>query len=146
MFSVPIKKGVRRGILILLTADEVTQLTAYVVAERLHAKPDLVLGYTAGRTMERLFTATPTTKEQNVETFGGKLSEVPKRAFAMGVGIILEAKKTFLIVTGERKGNILAEATEGLITAMISATALQPHPNRKVIVNETAAERLRGRD
>ena len=51
-----------------------------------------------------------------------------------------------MLVTGERKASILAKATEGPITAMISATALQLHPDCKVIVDEAAAAELQGSD
>ncbi len=88
---------------------------------------------------------TPTTREQNAEFFGGA-EFVPERALTMGVGTILEAKEIVMLVTGERKAAILAQATEGPITAMISATALQLHPNCKVIVDEAAATELQGQD
>ena len=44
-----------------------------------------------------------------------------------------------MVVTGEKKADILAKATEGPVTSMISASALQLHPNCKVIVDEAAA-------
>ncbi len=98
------------------------------------------------RSRTRDKTLTPTTREQNAEMFGEELSEVPRRALTMGVGTILDAKEVLLVVTGEKKAGILASATEGPITAMISATALQLHPNCKVIVDEAAAAKLAGRD
>ena len=64
----------------------------------------------------------------------------------MGVGTILEAREIFMVVTGAHKSKILATATEGPITSMVSATALQLHPHCVVIVDEAAAERLSGRD
>ena len=88
---------------------------------------------------------TPTTRSQNAEFFGGA-EHVPERALTMGVGTILEAKEILMLVTGEAKASILAKATEGPITAMISATALQLHPNCKVVVDEAAATALQGQD
>lgn len=96
------------------------------------------------RTQEKVLT--PTTRAQNAELFGGDLGAVPKRALTMGVGTILEAREILLVVTGEKKAAILAKAAEGPITTMISATALQLHPNCKVIVDEAAAAKLEGRD
>ena len=96
------------------------------------------------RTREKALT--PRTREQNATFFEGGLSEVPKRALTMGVGTILDAKEIVLLVTGESKAEILAKATEGPITSMISATALQLHPNCKVIVDEAAATKLQNRD
>ena len=95
------------------------------------------------RTREKALT--PTTREQNAEFFGGA-EHVPKRALTMGVGTILEAGEIIMVVTGESKAAILAQATEGPVTAMISATALQLHPNCKVIVDEVAAVHLQGQD
>ena len=87
----------------------------------------------------------PITLQQNAQFFGGA-EHVPKRALTMGVGTILEAKEILMVVTGEAKADILAKATEGPITAMISATALQLHKNCKVIVDEAAATYLQGKD
>jgi glucosamine-6-phosphate deaminase len=50
------------------------------------------------------------------------------------------------LATGRAKASILAKAVEGPITAMISASAMQLHPNCKVIVDEEAARELKGRD
>ena len=87
----------------------------------------------------------PLTLQQNAQFFGGA-EHVPKRALTMGVGTILEAKEILTVVTGKAKADILAKATEGPITAMISATALQLHGNCKVIVDEEAATYLQGKD
>ena len=95
------------------------------------------------RTREKALT--PTTRRQNAAFFGGA-ERVPERALTMGVGTILDALEVVLIVTGGAKAEILAKATEGPITAMISATALQLHPNCTVIADEAAAARLAGRD
>jgi glucosamine-6-phosphate deaminase len=86
----------------------------------------------------------PLTLQQNAQFFGGA-DKVPKQALTMGVGTILEAREILMVVTGKRKASILARATEGPITAMISATALQLHGNCKVIVDEDAATELQGK-
>jgi glucosamine-6-phosphate deaminase len=89
---------------------------------------------------------TPTTRRQNAVLFGGDPERVPKRALTMGVGTILDAAELLLLVTGAPKAGILARAVEGPITAMVSASAIQLHANCKVIVDETAASQLQGRD
>lgn len=89
---------------------------------------------------------TPTTREQNAPHFGGDPAAVPERALTMGVGTILAARELLMVVTGERKAEVLARATEGPITSMVSATALQLHPHCVVIVDEAAASRLEGRE
>lgn len=88
----------------------------------------------------------PVTRQQNAAFFGNDPEKVPTWALTMGVGTILEAREIIMIVTGRRKADILAQATEGPLTAMISATALQLHPNCKVIIDEAAATHLKGTD
>jgi glucosamine-6-phosphate deaminase len=87
----------------------------------------------------------PLTRQQNAEMFGGDPNKVPKRAVTMGVGTILDARELLLLATGRAKASILAKAVEGPITAMISASAVQLHPNCKVIVDEEAARELKER-
>jgi glucosamine-6-phosphate deaminase len=88
----------------------------------------------------------PLTRQQNAEMFGGDQDKVPKRAVTMGVSTILDARELLLLATGRAKASILAKAVEGAITAMISASAIQLHPNCKVIVDEEAAHELKDRD
>jgi glucosamine-6-phosphate deaminase len=87
----------------------------------------------------------PLTLQQNAQFFGGA-AKVPKQALTMGVGTILEAREILMVVTGQKKASILAKATEGPITAMISATALQLHGRCKVVVDEDAATELQGKE
>lgn len=89
---------------------------------------------------------TPTTRAQNAGMFGGDAEQVPKRALTMGVGTILKARELILLATGSAKASIIARAVEGPITSMVSASALQLHPNCKVIVDEEAAAQLQGRE
>jgi glucosamine-6-phosphate deaminase len=96
------------------------------------------------RTREKALT--PVTRRQNAAMFGGDPDKVPKRALTMGVGTILDSRELLLLATGGAKASILAKAVEGPITAMISASAMQLHPNCKVIVDEEAARELKERD
>jgi glucosamine-6-phosphate deaminase len=89
---------------------------------------------------------TPTTRMQNAEMFGGDVERVPKRALTMGVGTILQAHELILLATGAAKAGIVAKAVEGPITSMVSASAIQLHPNCKVIVDEAASDELLGRE
>jgi len=88
----------------------------------------------------------PLTLQQNAGMFGGDPDKVPKRALTMGVGTILDARELLLLATGGAKASILAKAVEGPITAMISASAIQLHPNCKVIIDEDAARELKERE
>ncbi len=96
------------------------------------------------RTREKALT--PATLKQNAPLFGGGKNAVPRRALTMGIGTILEASHILTLVTGAEKASILAKAVEGPMTSMVSASALQLHPDCKVIVDEAAAKRLRGKD
>lgn len=92
------------------------------------------------RTRDKMLTET--TRRQNAAPFGGDPAAVPARALTMGVGTILEARDILLLATGAAKAAIVAKAIEGPITAMISATALQLHPNCRIVLDEEAAADL----
>lgn len=100
----------------------------------------------AFRSRTRDKSLTPTTRQQNAAMFGGRLEDVPPRALTMGVGTILDARELLVLVTGSAKSKILARAVEGPIAAMVSASAIQLHPNCKVVTDEEAARDLQGRD
>ena len=89
---------------------------------------------------------TPTTRRQNAPMFGDDPQAVPARALTMGIATILEAREICLLATGAEKAEVLARAVEGPVTSMISASALQLHPNVKVVVDEAAGARLEGRE
>jgi glucosamine-6-phosphate deaminase len=99
----------------------------------------------AMRSRTRVKALTPQTIEQNAAFFGGP-EGVPRRAVTMGVGTVLEAKRCILLATGAEKAGVIAEAVEGPVTSMISATALQLHERCTVIVDEEAAGRLKNRE
>jgi len=95
------------------------------------------------RTREKALS--PITIEQNKHLFPNP-EEMPKRAITMGVGTILEANECIALVTGKHKSKILAESVEGPFTAMISATALQLHPNCIFVADEEAATDLKQKE
>jgi glucosamine-6-phosphate deaminase len=95
----------------------------------------------AMRSRTRVKALTPTTLKQNACFFGGE-ERVPRRAITMGVGTILECRRCLLLATGESKAKVIAQAVEGPITSMVTATALQLHPHCTVIVDEAAAAQL----
>jgi glucosamine-6-phosphate deaminase len=71
---------------------------------------------------------------------------MPRRAYTAGVGTVLDAKKVVQLITGKRKAAIAAAAIEGPMTAMISSSALQLHPDTIIILDEEAAAELKLRD
>ena len=97
------------------------------------------------RSRTRAKTLTPQTMAANSPLFGDQ-ARMPQRALTMGVGTILDSKRCVLLATGTTKADILAKAVEGPITAMVSASALQLHPQCTIVVDEEAAVRLEGKD
>lgn len=97
------------------------------------------------RSRTRVKSLTPTTIQQNAGQFDGP-GKVPRRAITMGVGTILECRRCILLATGTDKAGIVAQAVEGPITSMISATALQLHPRCTVVVDYGASSELKGVD
>ena len=96
------------------------------------------------RSRTRQKALTPTTLAQNAPMFGGDPDQVPRRAITMGVGTIQDSRRCLMLVTGAAKAAILAQSVEGPITSMVTASALQLHPNCQVIVDEEAAAALQG--
>ena len=84
---------------------------------------------------------TPATYAQNSVYFNPPES-MPKRAFTMGVGTILDAERIVMLITGAKKAGIAAKAIEGPVTSMVTGSAIQLHPNTVVILDEAAAAEL----
>jgi glucosamine-6-phosphate deaminase len=93
----------------------------------------------------RLKVLTQETIEDNRRSFAPG-EEVPECAITMGIGTILEAKKILLLATGEAKAETVAEAIEGPITASVTASCLQMHPDVTFVIDEAAAGRLKQRE
>ncbi|HID95367.1 MAG TPA: glucosamine-6-phosphate deaminase [Candidatus Latescibacteria bacterium] len=93
----------------------------------------------------RLKTLTEETIRDNARFFSS-MEEVPKFAITMGVGTILEARRCLLLANGSKKAKVLAQAIEGPITAQVTASALQLHPNVIVIADEEATSELKRKD
>ena len=64
----------------------------------------------------------------------------------MGIGTILEARKILLLATGPSKAAPVAKSIEGPVTAAVSASALQLHPDVTFIIDDAAAAQLTQRD
>jgi len=84
---------------------------------------------------------TPATYLQNSKYFTPP-EAMPKRAFTMGVGTIMDAKRIVMLITGSAKAGIAAKAIEGPVTAMVTGSALQLHPAAVVILDQAAAGML----
>ncbi|NOX57209.1 MAG: glucosamine-6-phosphate deaminase [Planctomycetes bacterium] len=93
----------------------------------------------------RLKTLARQTIEDNARFFD-KVEDVPIYAITMGVGTILEARRLVLVANGEKKADAVAKMIEGPVTSMITASALQLHPDAHVFIDEDAASKLTMRD
>lgn len=90
----------------------------------------------------RLKVLTKDTIEDNRKFFDPH-EPVPECSITMGIGTILEAKRILLLATGSAKAAPIADAIEGPITASITASALQLHPDVTFIVDRDAGSRLK---
>ena len=89
----------------------------------------------------RLITLDKVTRSDAASDFFGE-DNVPRRAITMGVGTILSANEIFIIAYGEHKAEIVNEAIEGEISAIVSASYLQEHPRSRFILDRAAAQML----
>ncbi len=89
----------------------------------------------------RIKTLARQTIEDNARFFD-RIEDVPVFAITMGVGTILEARQIILLANGEKKAEAVAKAIEGPITSMITASALQLHPDCTVYLDRAAASKL----
>ena len=67
---------------------------------------------------------------------------MPRYAITMGVGTILDTRHCLMLANGEKKADVVAQAIEGPVSAMVTASALQLHPQATVILDEAAASKL----
>ena len=64
--------------------------------------------------------------------------DMPRRAFTMGVGTILRARRILLIASGAKKAGAVKNAVCGPVTPRVAASALQLHGDVTVIGDEDA--------
>ncbi len=82
----------------------------------------------AGDSRTRLVEIAEETRKVNAEKFfGGDVSKVPDKAISMGIGTILEAKKIFLLASGESKRKIMEHLLPNVQTG--HAPSLHPTTN-----------------
>ncbi len=93
----------------------------------------------------RIKTLTAETARANAGGFADP-AQVPRLALTIGVGTILDARRCLLLATGSAKAAIIQRAVEGPVSAQITASALQLHPDARVVLDEAAAARLERAD
>src|SRR5258707_3950666 len=93
----------------------------------------------------RLKTLSKQTIDDNAPFFERRES-VPLYAITMGVGTILDARRLVLVASGKAKARAIAQAVEGTVTSLVTASALQLHREATVIVDDAAAPGLTMRE
>jgi glucosamine-6-phosphate deaminase len=93
----------------------------------------------------RLKVLSKETIEDNRKFFASE-EEIPQCAITMGIGTILEAKRILLLASGSSKATSIAQAIEGPVTASVTASALQLHPDVTFIVDPQAGAQLKHHD
>ena len=80
---------------------------------------------------------------QDNRKFFASDDQIPQCAITMGIGTILESKRILLLASGSAKASAIAQAIEGPLTASVTASALQLHPDVTFIVDRDAAAELK---
>ena len=93
----------------------------------------------------RIKTLARSTIHDNARFFE-KIEDVPIYGITMGVGTILEARKILFLANGTSKADAVAKAIEGPVTSMITASALQLHPDVTAYLDRAAAGKLEMRE
>lgn len=93
----------------------------------------------------RLKTLAKQTIDDNARFFA-KPTDVPIYCITMGVGTILEARKILLLANGRNKAAAVAQAIEGPVSCMNTASALQLHSDVRTYLDNEAASQLKMRE
>lgn len=84
-------------------------------------------------------------QERTIEAnkrFFASADEVPKQAYTMGIGTIMQAKKILIIASGEDKADIIRDAFFGPVTPRVPASILQFHPDVTLVADASALSKI----
>ncbi len=84
---------------------------------------------------------TENTIKDNARLFSD-ISEVPKKAFTMGIKQIMQAKQILILASGKNKAEAVYNMAHGKVTEEVPASVLQLHPNCILIADKEAASKL----
>ena len=93
----------------------------------------------------RIKTLSKETIDDNARFFNKK-EDVPVYAITMGVGTVLEARKLILLANGANKAKAIADAIEGPVSCMCTASVLQLHPDSELFLTEDTTSELKMKD
>ena len=86
-------------------------------------------------------TLAESTVKDNARLFDD-ISEVPRKAFTMGIRQIMQAKKILILASGANKAEAVCKMAKGEVTESVPASVLQLHPDCTLIVDRAAAANL----
>lgn len=89
----------------------------------------------------RLVDLTDETIQANKRNFESE-SDVPKKAFSMGIGSILNSKQIILMAFGENKADAIKATLHGDVTTDVPASVLKNHSNTVILLDKAAASQL----
>lgn len=90
----------------------------------------------------RIKTLSRETIEANAPLFDS-IEDVPTYAITMGVGTVLESRRIVFLANGAHKADAVAATVEGPVTSLVTASALQLHPDALCFLDRAAASKLR---
>jgi glucosamine-6-phosphate deaminase len=90
----------------------------------------------------RVKTLTAQTRADNARFFDDP-DDVPRHVITQGLGTIRDARHLVLMASGAGKAEAVAATVEGPVSASCPASVLQLHPHVTVVLDPTAASRLR---
>ena len=70
------------------------------------------------------------------------ISEVPRKAYTMGIKQIMQAKKILILASGANKAEAVYKMVKGEVTEQVPASVLHLHPDCILIADEGAAQKL----
>ena len=74
--------------------------------------------------------------------FFASADDVPRQAYTMGIGTIMQAKKILVVVSGEDKADIVAIAFFGPVTPQVPASILQMHQDVTLVADAAALSKV----
>ena len=86
-------------------------------------------------------TLAESTVKDNARLFDD-ISEVPRKAFTMGIRQIMQAKKILILASGANKADAVYKMAKGEVTESVPASVLQLHPDCILIADQEAAANL----
>ena len=84
-------------------------------------------------------------RESTIEAnkrFFASADDVPRQAYTMGIGTIMQAKKILVVVSGEDKADIVAKAFFGPVTPQVPASILQMHQDVTLVADAAALSKV----